>query len=893
MPQEPIFNIQERHNQSVIEGQLAPNSIEIQADTDNINEQVNEELQQVAPGFELQTETLRMRTRFAIQHSAGNHHYGEGIEVNVYRPDGTLQSSEKVFVSGDRVRIDPNGQSLPQNAHVDAVYGAEDTVELRVLNLRPGKNGGQSTEHESAIYIVNDGDLAVEDGFDHDFNDGDYLLFPEGDGEAHIIKKTQEISSRISYYTEVIETTLNPFVRQEQTVDETTAVSTQQFTEVEESRDYGEIELSTTNSNTLFHAAGVRTPEDEQLIYSQYSAAAQLRLGTDGASLTGQLAPLNDNPDAAPTLLTGSVSVNPSAGNNQAGLVMSVGLTQFFNSTHQDAIDMYGNPIVNPDPDGPRLLQPTGLNHNTRIVGYVPAIPDEVVPGEQLSPINGVLELPTDKDVIIAPPNPNLVGRGDSAYADNVGGLIIEWSDGRIEFMPQWNQDGYVTNALTIEAGQAQRVIYALVPQQDGQALQLNQTYAVNLDKAAGYLIADGGFRVISAAHHPGNFVPETTKVYAVEDTLPSNNAVTNNFNGIQGSYVQTPGGDPVATVDNRNPGDADARVGTILSTPDELIPGAPGQSGYYATTVAGGLYARGSLTLGLGNQEDVITTTTSFYEAQVETLTRTITTDTFHTPVTQVDTITTETTETTFTTTQQEGIASFDVNSDGILSNLKVTLDPEQVFEEVVTDRSQEHSTEILHGTEFLYDSTIDAQSTSTVGDPVLVNRQAEASTDTYPNFSPLVGELALGYVLNFGNTPWTAAANTIRAELFARGVVLGQQSDGGDVGLRAELVVNPFGEQQRPAYGYDADGNLFPIYKTAPQLDENGDAMFTLIEDVNGNPVQVALNQFIYDENSDHIQETVGTGDPVGPGIFLRVEEVLTDDDGPLVSGGLQFTF
>jgi hypothetical protein len=324
------------------------------------------------------------------------------------------------------------------------------------------------------------------------------------------------------------------------------------------------------------------------------------------------------------------------------------------------------------------------------------------------------------------------------------------------------------------------------------------------------------------------------------------------------------------------------------------VIPGDPGQVGYSVTHLAGGLYVRGSLTLGLGNQEDIVTTTTSTYGTPVVTLTTTTTTDIFQTPRTQMDRFTTTTTATTTTDIQQQGEATFDIEADGLISNMTIDLAPAQISERLVTEQDRAFSgTEMAMGEEFWADSIVDVDTTTIHGNPVLMDRQVKVSTDTYPNVSPLLGEFALGGLLNFGNTPWTPAANTLRTELFARGTAIGYCHDQDDIGLRAELVFHPFGEEQRPAYGYDTDGNLVPLYKTEPVLDNNQEALFELVETVDGELSQVPIGQFVYDDNGERIPETVGTGRTSGPGIFLSLEELFTDDDGPTVVGGLQYTF
>lgn len=347
----------------------------------------------------------------------------------------------------------------------------------------------------------------------------------------------------------------------------------------------------------------------------------------------------------------------------------------------------------------------------------------------------------------------------------------------------------------------------------------------------------------------------------------------------------------PLLTSD---PASADARIGNALSTEEQVISGDPGQTGYYVTNRAGGLYVRGSLTLGLGNQEDVVTTTSSTYESQVETRTVTTMTDLYLTPRTQLDRYTTTTTNTTITDIQREGEATFDVGTDGLISNVEIVLDPAQTSQyETTTDQTVLDGSVIVHNREVLASRTIDIDRAIIPWQPILINRQVETGTDTYPNLSPLLGELALGAVLNFGNTPWTPAANTLRTELFVRGTTIGQCHDQDDAGLRAEIVFHPFGEEQRPAYEYDISGNLVPIFQTEPVRDRNQSVMHELVETVDGELIQVPVNQFVYDDNGERIPETVGTGRTPGPGIFLTLEELLTDDDGPTVVGGLQLMF
>ncbi|MDB9526050.1 hypothetical protein PN498_08635 [Oscillatoria sp. CS-180] len=892
MPRSLIQQREEGVAQPVRRDQLAPNSIEFRTDADSINRQ----LQPLLPGFEIREESLRLSTQFELQYIPGDHGYGEGIQVAVYGPDGSVKTVERGFVRGDIVRIGPDGQALPRVAQITAVYGTEDTVELRVLNIQ--RDGGQP--RESGVYFTTTGELAVEDlpgGGDLDFDDGNYFELSGGQGATRVFQEVQAVSDTVTYRTEIVETPLMPLLREEQIVDERSMRVEQTFTEVEEEREFGYIENDLIAPHLLPHAAGISTADDEQLVYSQYTDAAQVRLGSDGASLVGQLPPLVSNPDSPPTLLTGSLQVDPTVEDNRAGINVTLGLTQFLAPTHRAAIDMYGQTLVNPDLDGPTLLQPTGLINNTRLVGFVPPTPEQTVPGDRLSSIDGVFDLPDNQTIIIAPPEPDQVGSGDSAYLRNVGGLIVVKNDGTLEFVPQWNQQGYLTEPFTLTAGSARQVIYALVPQQADQNLQLGQSYAVLNQSANGYQILDGGYQIIAANQYPENFRQELLDVYAVEDTLAGKNFSTERFNGIRGSYRQVPGGPLISTFDVTQPDAVDARVGNQLSTPDTIIPADPGQTGYFTTTVAGGLYVRGALAVGLGNQRDSVTTTTSTLQGQVDVTSRQVTTNVFATPQTQVETRTTELINRTSETRLQTGRTTFDIDADGILSNIDVQLNAPVITSPVseFLESPTVVDTSVQLGTEYLASSITETSTDAVlVEDSVrLVDQQITVDKDAYPNFSPVIGELAVGGVLNLGQTPWTPAANTVRAELFAQATVLGRENTRETTGWRVEAVINPFGEEHRPAYSYDQDGTLTPIYQTQLVLDEDGNPVMAAVTDASGQPMEVETSEFVLNEAGERIPQTVGTGRPVGPKVYLRVEDVFARDEGVLVDGGLTFDF
>ncbi|WP_121971221.1 hypothetical protein [Leptolyngbya sp. BC1307] len=884
LPSELPLETRERQPLPVEAGKLAPNSIEISPDVPYINRALNDALSTdtEVSRYTLQDETLQLTSRFDLRYSSGNHSFGEGIRVTVFGPEGQVKSRDTVFVRGDDTTRGPGDTLLPSAAGITAVYGANDMVELRVLNLRG--NGADPTE--SGIYFTQGGDFIVEDlpdGGDLDFDDGDYVRLPGGRGQVLALRD----DTNITVTTQVEEIPLDPEIRQEEIIETDEVEGFEQtVTVVEEETIRGSVELPDTAVSTrIGHATGVRTDDDEQLVYNRYTSAGQIRIGSDGLGATGQLSPLNRNPSAPPTLLTGNITFNPTVGDNEAGLTATAGITQFFNSTHRLATDVLGNALVTPDPDGPLLVEPAGLFNNRRWVGYVPSTPTQTVQGDPLLPVNGVIDLPESQAVVIEPADPQAVGAGDAAYTDNVGGLLLERPDGTLSFVPQWTKNGYTQEPISLAAGEVDRVIYALVPQQAGQALQIGQTYDVTRG-ASGHRITDGNFTIISADRQLQNFVQEMAEVYAVEDTLPETNAATAQFSGVQGVYEQVPGGDPIPTVDVNRPAEVDARVGNIL-LPQEIIAGAVGQLGYARVTRAGGLYVGSALTGGIGNQRDTIRRTATTTEQVVAGLLVTRTVNTFSTPLVQVNTTGIETTETSQTT----GRATFNINSDGELND--VAFQPLSTVSTGTSSRALTPTTSIRRGDEVFLGTFTDEFIEQTEADLIAMDQEGTTvESDSYPNFSPVRGELTLGGVYNFGNTPWTAAANTVRAELFTRDTVFGRGS-GNETGLRAEVVFHPFGEVRRDAYQYDSAGNVVAVYQTESVVDASGDQVMALLTGANDKSVEVPVNQFALDEAGDRLIQRVGTGRAQGPGVYLRLEDVLSDSDSLIVAGGLQFSF
>ncbi|MGB7247512.1 MAG: hypothetical protein WBC73_01135 [Phormidesmis sp.] len=866
---------------------LAPNSAKITPNVNYINqafnEAVNSESSADRVSYQLDYDSLQLMTQFDLNHQRGGHAYGEGIEAIVLDADGNVITRESTFVRGDKVKVGPDGQPLPEASQITTFYGANDTVELRVLNIRrDGENPS-----ESGLYFTRDGEFIVEDfqdGGDDDFNDGNYVRVSGGQGEA----LTLEERDRTSVETEVTETPLDPEVRQEELVRTEVVESIEESDTISnEEKTWGSVELTNDNApiTHLGHARGAVGENGENLVYDRYSSARQVRAGSDGLSFTGQLAPLFKNPSAPPTLLSGEVTFNPFVDDNEAGLLGSLSVTQFLNPTHRLATDALGNVVNNPNPDGPRLVEPAGLFSNRRLVGYVPPTPDETVMGDQLSSTNGIFNLPADQSIVITPADPQTVGRGDSAYTDNVGGVLIEKASGDLSFVPQWSQNGYAQSPISLAAGEASRIIYALVPQQAGQALQIGRTYDVSAG-AGGYQIAEGGFTVISADQQPQNFVRETAEVYMVEDTLSGQNAVTALFNGVQGVYAEAPGSTPVPTVDVGLAYDADARVGNTLF-PMETVIGEPGQNAYGKTTIAAGFYLGGSVTGGVGNQRDTVTQTDSIVGLAVNELVTTRTTNMFMTPVVQQDSVQTARTE----TIQTPGTAYFDIDRQGELTNARFLQGDSRVSS--TSSLEVDRETTLLRGPERLVSSETSETSEFLGSQLIELDQETNSESESSPNFSAVRGELALGGVLNFGNTPWTAAANTVRAELFARDTVIGRSNNDAETGWRAEVMFHPFGEVQREAFQYDEQGNVVPVYQTEAVMDASGQQVMETLTGVEDKAVEVAVNQFALDESGNRIAQTVGTGQAAGPGVYLRVEDVFNGDEGVQVAGGVQFSF
>lgn len=711
LPSVLIEEVKENLSQPVRRDVLAPNSIIITPDVPYIFQNVEAYLDNIEPAanYTFNEDSLSMTTQFNLQQWGESHAYGEGVELQVVDGAGTEVSRDSAFVRGYEVEVGSSGDTLPETNQISATYDGDSSVELRVLNIR--KNGGEV--HESGIYVSQDGEFVVEDlqnGGDRDFNDGKYLEFSDTNGEAEAVRETTTVTSE----EDVTETDLAPETRVEEIVESDVGENVNQSSEQQVSEvvtDWGQVETPVTASPRLAHASGATTEDDELLVYDRYSAESHVRAGSDGVSAAGQFAPLFDNPDLPPTLISGRVAFNPAAANNEAGLTATVGITQFFNSTHRQATDIFGNAVLSPENEDIDFLEPTGLFNNRRWVGYVPATP--------------TIETPND---------------ATTTLADLLKGVSTE------RLAAQW---------------------------------------------------------------------------------------------------------------------------------------------GYNQTTVASSFYVGGSLTGGVGNQTNTVTRVNEMLTVATDELTTQRTLNTYLTPMTQIDTVVTETTS----TTREAGNVLFNLNSRGKLDNAEFFWTGD-----ISTQTSRQEtgrSSVIQAGVEQLIDSVTQQEVISLdASAPANVQTQT-TSEESSANFSPLMGELTLGYVLNFGNTPWTAAANTLRAELFARDTIVGRSTGAQDAGWRAELIFHPFGEVQREAHQYDLAGNLQPVYQTEAVLDESGQQVLEQLVGPDGTAIDVAVNRFLLDEQGDRMAQMVGTGQAKGPGVYVRMENMFGQESSPTIFAGLQFSF
>jgi len=340
-----------------------------------------------------------------------------------------------------------------------------------------------------------------------------------------------------------------------------------------------------------------------------------------------------------------------------------------------------------------------------------------------------------------------------------------------------------------------------------------------------------------------------------------------------------------VPTLDVGLATEADARVGNTLY-PLRSIAVNPGQGAYAQTTVAAGFYLGGSLTGGLGNREDTTTRIETTMEIQMDELRTRRTVNTFEIPRFRTETVTVKTT----TVTRQAGTARFNINERGELTNARF-LDGEVLSVNVNTQEiTGPHQR--TRGEAVLVDSETTEEFELMDSEVISENQSTSTRSETNADFAPVQGELALGGVLNFGNTPWTPAANTLRTELFARDTVFGRGGDS-DVGWRTEVVFHPFGEVKREAFQYDDAGNVVPVYRTQAMRGADGRQMVETLAGADGRAMEMSVSEFMLDEAGDRMAQMVGTGRPKGPGVYLRLEDTFDDDESLAFEGGVQLSF
>lgn len=320
---------------------LAPNSIDITPNLDFINQSVSDSAP-VGTTRTVDQDSLLFNVEIGVERQRGQHGYGEGVEVNTYASE-ELETTQSAFVRGDSV-TKLQGVALPESDSVDTEFGADGRVQVRALNIRTNR----AALTESGIYFNEDGGIIVEDlqgGGDNDFADGNFVTLMNGAGRG----TAREEVTTVSDSQETTETTLPDSVRTEESTEITESESTE----------YGQVDsaISTTRQP---HAAGAVSDTGEQLVYSTYSNAGEVRAGSDGITLSGQTSPLDSNPSAPPTLINGSLNYSDEV------LSGTVGITQFLGATHEAATDINGREV------GEGIVTPTGLLNNQQWVGYVP-----------------------------------------------------------------------------------------------------------------------------------------------------------------------------------------------------------------------------------------------------------------------------------------------------------------------------------------------------------------------------------------------------------------------------------------------------------------------------------------------------------------------------------------
>jgi hypothetical protein len=849
---------------------LAPNAVQYRLDPVNIATQISDQL----PGASLQPGSVEATSTIELKRNPGAAGYAQELTAVVYGPDGKVKSKDTIATRGEQVVQGTNGEELPSEAKLEIKYGIGDRLVVSAGNIR--NNGEKSTQ--SGVYVVApDGKfqkLTVEDmqgGGDKDANDALLSENLDAIGSALIDQRYTLVTSK-------------PFVEETRT-NEQAVVNTQEQRNRVEYRDWREIEqqkirdeqpiTGVLHSNLLSHSNGIPIDEEGAAIFQTQASNRSFQLGTEGASVVFQSKPLGD-PTAPPTILTGTANFDPFAKPGNTIFDATATLNQFLTPTHDKAIDpTTGKPIMDPNNPTKHALVSDGIGGDPqRLAGYVPEVPDRILPGQSIPSENGVFSLPKNEAILVGPTDYEEVGRGRSWYTDNVGGLIIEKSDGSSAFIPQWNKDGFVKSLTEFEAGEINKITYALVPEQDGQNLKLNKSYPVTTDKDGNYVTQspEGTFKVIAADKNPENFEQYNPgiEVYGVEDTLPN---ITNARGLIQGEYRQEKEGELIKTNDVSDAKNSDARLGNNVQTPAIPLSGEPGQNPYnHAPQNVGGLVASASLSTGVGRRDVTSTTITTDIGKEEKSTVRDTVDVSSVTPGQKVTkTPGTNTSTEIFNKTSE---AKFNVDETGKLGLGDVTvIDNKLISSTSAKDlRSEDSKTTFVQTapttqTEKLVSSE-QLSSVVWVTDKKITTEQEK---ETELAIAPVMGKVSVDYIQNLGGTAWTDAANKLVVGGYVQGVVAGE-SDGNptEYGARAKFVLNPLGEEQKPAFNVSSTGKATPIYETKPVMDDEGKPIMTTITTPDGRQLEVEVNEFIRDANGQLMQEKTGTGKAKGPQMY-----------------------
>lgn len=187
--------------------------------------------------------------------------------------------------------------------------------------------------------------------------------------------------------------------------------------------------------------------------------------------------------------------------------------------------------------------------------------------------------------IVLFPPEIE-AGNGDAAY-NNVGGVLIEKSNGDIYFLVQWTVNDKYEQETYFSAEEVFSFSSALVPEQEGTSeLVSGQTYKVEFNEELG-IYTIGNIRIISQNIQPQNFYSVTDTLLGVEDTFPDSNYSVDGFDGTR----------ILGTVDYNDAFNS-LQYDRPIETVETIVPNRFG------------IYVGSSVELGFGETEKTVTTT-------------------------------------------------------------------------------------------------------------------------------------------------------------------------------------------------------------------------------------------------------------------------------------------